>query len=247
MWSLILGLTTVLGFALAIWQAMGVEQLNKRERDLDWPRFRNAAADLARSVDRSGFMPDGLSIPGFLALCGTKATAFLPEGLRDLKDKRVLLLDDFVMSGDGLLRVKNQLLEYGFAADGIRSGSVVATKVSIANKKGPDSLPGRQGISISSSRGGAPSKLLTGRSTDRDQLGRLFASWNMAAALRFLGILPEGRRVPGPNSAAGIPSGGNATAAAPAAADQTAKAKTVVCRGSLRTAFGKIYGNIPDA
>jgi len=35
MWSLILGLTTVLGFALAIWQAMRVEQLNKRERDLD--------------------------------------------------------------------------------------------------------------------------------------------------------------------------------------------------------------------
>lgn len=174
MWSLILGLTTVLGFALAIWQAMRVEQLNKRERDLDWPRFRNAAADLARSVDRSRFMPDfilsisdrgaivgnlvarelrrqipiitvgyldeadGLSIPGFLALRGTKATAFLPEGVRDLKDKRVLLLDDFVMSGDGLLRVKNQLLEYGFAADCIRSGSVVATKVSIANRKGPD-------------------------------------------------------------------------------------------------------------
>jgi len=174
MWSLILGLTTVLGFGLAIWQAMRVEQLNKRERDLDWPRFRNAAADLARAVDRSGFMPDfilsisdrgaivgnlvarelrrqipiitvgyldeagSVSIPGFLALRGTKATSFLPEGLKDLKDQRVLLLDDFVMSGDGLLRVKNQLLEYGFATDCIKSGSVVATKVSIANKKGPD-------------------------------------------------------------------------------------------------------------
>jgi hypothetical protein len=48
----------VLGFGLAIWQAMRAEQLNKRQRDLDWPRFRNAASDLARSVDRSGFMPD---------------------------------------------------------------------------------------------------------------------------------------------------------------------------------------------
>jgi hypoxanthine phosphoribosyltransferase len=65
------------------------------------------------------------NLPG---LTGTKSTTFLPEGLRGLKEKRVLLVDDFAMSGDGLLRVKNQLLEYGFAADSIRTGSVVATK-----------------------------------------------------------------------------------------------------------------------
>lgn len=174
MWNVILGLTTLLGFGLAIWQAMRAEQLNRRQRDLDWPRFRNAASDLARSIDRSGFMPDfilsisdrgaivgnlvarelrrqipiitvgyldqteAFPIPGFLTLHGTKATTFLPEGLKDLRDKRVLLLDDFVMSGDGMQRVKSQLLEYGFAADCIRSGSVVATKISTANSKGPD-------------------------------------------------------------------------------------------------------------
>jgi hypoxanthine phosphoribosyltransferase len=174
MWNLILGLTTVLGFGLAIWQTTRAEQLNKRQRDLDWPRFRNAAADLARAVDRSGYMPDFLlsisdrgaivsnlvarelrrqipiitvgyldeadevSIPGFLTLCGTKTTTFLPEGLRDLKGKKVLLMDDFVMSGDGILRVKNQLLKYGFPEDCIRSAAVVATRISIASKKGPD-------------------------------------------------------------------------------------------------------------
>ena len=174
MWNVILGITTVLGFGLAVWQATRAEQLNKRQRDLDWPRFRNAASDLARSVDRSGFMPDFIlsisdrgamvghlvarelrrqipiitvgyldqeeevSIPGFLTLRGTKATTFLPDGLKGLKGKRVLLVDDFVMSGDGLLRVKDQLLDYGFAKDSIKSGAVVATKVSVANKKGPD-------------------------------------------------------------------------------------------------------------
>jgi hypoxanthine phosphoribosyltransferase len=174
MWNVILGITTVFGFGLAVWQAMRAEQLNKRQRDLDWPRFRNAASDLARSVDRSGFMPDFIlsisdrgamvghlvarelrrqipiitvgyldqeeevSIPGFLTLRGTKATTFLPDGLKGLNGKRVLLVDDFVMSGDGLLRVKDQLLDYGFAKDSIKSGAVVATKVSMANKKGPD-------------------------------------------------------------------------------------------------------------
>jgi hypoxanthine phosphoribosyltransferase len=175
MWNLVLALTTVLGFGLAIWQTTRAEQLNKRQRDLDWPRFRNAAADLARAIDRSGYMPDFILsisdrgaivsnlvarelrrqipiitvgylddeadevfIPGFLTLCGTKTTTFLPEGLRDLKDKKILLMDDFVMSGDGILRVKNQLLKYGFSEDCIRSGSVVATRISIAGKKGPD-------------------------------------------------------------------------------------------------------------
>jgi hypoxanthine phosphoribosyltransferase len=174
MWNLILGCTTVLGFGLAVWQAMRAEQLNKRQRDLDWPQFRNAASDLARSVDRSGYMPDFIlaisdrgaivghlvarelrrqipiitvgyldkedmvSLPGFLTLCGTKATSFLPEGLRGMSKSRALLVDDFVMSGDGLSRVRNQLLEYGFEPDHVRSGSVVATRLAIANKKGPD-------------------------------------------------------------------------------------------------------------
>jgi len=174
MWNIVLACTTVLGFGLAIWQAMRAEQLNKRQRDLDWPRFRNAASDLARSVDRSGYMPDFIlalsdrgaivghlvarelrrqipiitagyldredtaSMPGFLTLSGTKTTTFLPEGLRDMGKSAVLLVDDFVMSGDGLARVRGQLLEYGFEPDCVRSGAVVATRLAIANKKGPD-------------------------------------------------------------------------------------------------------------
>jgi hypoxanthine phosphoribosyltransferase len=169
----ILACTTVLGFGLAVWQALRAEQLNKRQRDLDWPRFRNAASDLARSVDRSGFMPDfilaisdrgaivghlvarelrrqipiltvgylddpnDLVIPGFVTLNGTKTTALLPEAVQSLHDRKVLLVDDFVMSGDGLLRVQTQLLKYGFDADRIKSGAVVATRLAIANRKGP--------------------------------------------------------------------------------------------------------------
>jgi hypoxanthine phosphoribosyltransferase len=59
-WSILLGFTTVLGFGLAIWQTVRFEQLNRRQRDFDWPRFRNAAADLGRAVRRSGFAPDYL-------------------------------------------------------------------------------------------------------------------------------------------------------------------------------------------
>jgi len=174
-WNVFLGLTTVIGFGLAIWQTLRAEQLNRRQRDLDWPRFRSAASDLARSIDRSDFMPDvilalsergamvahlvarelrsqvpivtaaylskpdhGTELPGFRALRGTKAVTFLPDRLGELHGRRVLLLDDFVMSGDGLATVTRALLDQGFAPERLRSGAVVATRLAIANKKGPD-------------------------------------------------------------------------------------------------------------
>ena len=167
--------TTVIGFGLAIWQALRAEQLNRRERDLDWPRFRGATSDLARSIDRSDFMPDvilalsdrgaivahlvarelrtqvpvltvgylstagkSVDLPGYLPLRGAKGTAFLPERLHEQSAWKVLLVDDFVMSGDGLARVKDALIGQGFDPGRIRSGAVVATKLSLANSKGPD-------------------------------------------------------------------------------------------------------------
>jgi len=167
--------TTVIGFGLAIWQSLRAEQLNRRERDLDWPRFRAAASDLARSIDRSDFMPDvilalsdrgaivahliarelrsqvpivtvgylstagqSVDLPGYLPLRGTKGTAFLPDRLHEQSAWKVLLIDDFVMSGDGLARVREALVGQGFDPGQIRSGAVVATKLSVANRKGPD-------------------------------------------------------------------------------------------------------------
>jgi hypoxanthine phosphoribosyltransferase len=81
---------------------------------------------------------DHFVVPGFAALTGTKTTAFLPEAVQNLHDRKVLLVDDFVMSGDGLRNVTTQLLKYGFEADRIRTGAVVATRLAIANRKGPN-------------------------------------------------------------------------------------------------------------
>lgn len=174
-WSVLLGSTTVIGFGLAIWQALRAEQLNRRQRDLDWPRFRSATSDLARAIDRSDFAPDVIlalsdrgaivahlvarelrrqppivtvaylsgpsttsDLPGYTTLRGSKATTFLPEKIGDLRTQRILLLDDFVMSGDGLARIQETLHAHGFEQDRIRTGAVVSTRLSIANKKGPD-------------------------------------------------------------------------------------------------------------
>jgi hypoxanthine phosphoribosyltransferase len=105
-WNILLGLTTVIGFGLAIWQTLRAEQLNRRQ--------------------------------GYDPIRGTKAVTFLPDKLGELCDRRVLLLDDFVMSGDGLANVTKALLAKGFESSRLRSGAVVATRLAIANRKGPD-------------------------------------------------------------------------------------------------------------
>lgn len=175
LWNVLLSATTVIGFALAIWQSIRAEQLNRRQRDLDWPRFRSAASDLARAVDRSDFVPDVIlalsergamvayliarelhhqvpiitagylnapgdvvDLPGFTALRGTKATVYLPERIDELGDRRLLLVDDFVMSGDGMATVVRTLTEAGYPAERIRTAAVVATRLSIVSRKGPD-------------------------------------------------------------------------------------------------------------
>jgi adenine/guanine phosphoribosyltransferase-like PRPP-binding protein len=80
---------------------------------------------------------DTVNLPGYEALRGSKAVTYLPGELGKLNDRKILLLDDFVMSGDGLAGVISALLALGFDSQRIRSGAVVATKLSIANKKGP--------------------------------------------------------------------------------------------------------------
>ncbi|MGD0557571.1 MAG: hypothetical protein ABSA93_21650 [Streptosporangiaceae bacterium] len=176
MLSVALAIITVLSFGLAIWQYIRAERLHRRQRDLDWPRFRDAASDLARAVDRSGFMPDfilatsdrgaivghlvarelrrqipiitaghldapgGSAIPGFDAIGGSKTTVYIPHGVRDLIATKMLVVDDFIMSGDGMTITRQQLESYGFMPEAIKTGAVVVTKLAIVNRKGPDFL-----------------------------------------------------------------------------------------------------------
>jgi hypothetical protein len=56
--NLLLGVTTVVGFALAIWQTIRAEQLNRRQRDYDWPQVLSAADHLADLARRDKYKPE---------------------------------------------------------------------------------------------------------------------------------------------------------------------------------------------
>lgn len=62
----------------------------------------------------------------------------IPEAIFEYCDDTVLIVDDFVMSGDFLDALKNKLISSGFASDHIKSAAIAVTKVAIKSHKSPD-------------------------------------------------------------------------------------------------------------
>jgi len=62
----------------------------------------------------------------------------IPKSLLKQKDKKILIVDDFVMSGDFLFKLVELLVLNGFKKDNIRSVSIITTKIAIQNHKSPD-------------------------------------------------------------------------------------------------------------
>ncbi|MBC9812389.1 hypothetical protein H9Y05_07870 [Crocinitomicaceae bacterium CZZ-1] len=61
----------------------------------------------------------------------------IPKLMLKQKNKKVLIVDDFVMSGDFTSKLVQLLIENGFKEKNIKTMSVVTTKVAIGNHKEP--------------------------------------------------------------------------------------------------------------
>lgn len=68
----------------------------------------------------------------------TKWHIFIPESLRAHSDKKILIVDDFAMSGDALFQVKQCLEMFGFRTGAIKSATLVCTTTAIGGGKAPD-------------------------------------------------------------------------------------------------------------
>jgi hypoxanthine phosphoribosyltransferase len=63
---------------------------------------------------------------------------YIPEELKNHKHKKILIIDDIVLSGDTLEKIKTMLLEFGFKSENIRSASLFCTDIAIESAKCPD-------------------------------------------------------------------------------------------------------------
>lgn len=76
--------------------------------------------------------------PTFLSIATNKWYIHIPECLMSFKGCRVLIVDDFAMSGDFLEQVKKLLISHGFEDKNIKTVCMATTKVAEHNHKAPD-------------------------------------------------------------------------------------------------------------
>lgn len=79
-----------------------------------------------------------LSSDSYIYFETAKWYVYLPMNLFDYNKKKVLIVDDFVMSGEYLSSLKELLVNNGFDKKNIKTMCLAITEVAIGSKKGPD-------------------------------------------------------------------------------------------------------------
>lgn len=75
----------------------------------------------------------------FYSFSTSKWYAYIPKCIEDYKDKKILILDDFAMSGDFLFSLKEILIDdLGFLKNNIRTMCLATTLTAKGNSKAPD-------------------------------------------------------------------------------------------------------------
>lgn len=63
---------------------------------------------------------------------------YIPHTLCKMTDKRILIVDDFVMTGSSLDGIKKQLVACGFDRDNIKTATLLCTQAALNNKTNSD-------------------------------------------------------------------------------------------------------------
>ena len=74
----------------------------------------------------------------YFSIDTTKWHVFLPASIKKTTNCNVLIVDDYVMSGDFLYKLKEELIKMGYYSEKIRSCSIATTNVARLANKAPD-------------------------------------------------------------------------------------------------------------
>lgn len=80
----------------------------------------------------------GYEIAEYQPLFTSKWRLYIPKAVLMDKTKRVMLVDDAVISGDSLFNLKSALITQGFSKSNTYACSLICTKVAQDSKKAPD-------------------------------------------------------------------------------------------------------------
>ena len=68
----------------------------------------------------------------------SKVRIHIPKALYANNKCRVLLVEDFIMSGDGMAETRSRLEAHGFPSHAIRTAALIVTGIALARHRGPD-------------------------------------------------------------------------------------------------------------
>lgn len=96
---------------------------------------------VGQSISKKQFEVDSISkiidIDNYLFFESNKWYSFIPMNILDYKDKKLLIIDDFAMSGDFLKLLKNTLKNAGFKNENISTMCLATTEVAIQSENAP--------------------------------------------------------------------------------------------------------------
>ncbi|KIL37085.1 hypothetical protein SD71_03720 [Cohnella kolymensis] len=73
----------------------------------------------------------------FMCVTG-KWVIYIPESIVAFKDRKLLIVDDFAMSGDTVLGIKEKLAARGFDLNNIKTFSLITTPIAVKSNKAPE-------------------------------------------------------------------------------------------------------------
>lgn len=81
---------------------------------------------------------ESIKFRDYIHVSTQKWNVYIPKEILEFTDKKLLIIDDFAMSGDFLEKIKKLLISNGYSSNNIKTFCITTTNVAISNKKAPD-------------------------------------------------------------------------------------------------------------
>ena len=104
-----------------------------------FPSYINCIFGVGIPIKRINISETNFISDDFYFFKTQKWYAYIPKYISHYKDKRILIIDDFAMTGDFLIELKRTLINHaGFKEQNIKTMCIATTEFSVENGKSPD-------------------------------------------------------------------------------------------------------------
>lgn len=101
----------------------------------------NIFTDVGYAIYKNSTLADSFSEENYTIINTNRWKVFLSKAIQDMpnkENKKVIIVDDFVLSGDFNAQLSERLISYGYSKENIIICCIAVTKVAIRSEKAPN-------------------------------------------------------------------------------------------------------------